>query len=188
MPIRSRRLVTPLVLAALSVCVPFTRAQQPHTKPVAFPENSRAVSPSGRYVLVGVDADTEPNHTVFLEDIRLKTRRKLFNYERHIEVLWNPDSESFALSDYAASDYSHCSIVSVAENVPQVQIWDEMIKATAANEQRSLLHNDHVYIAATNWISSRVLKVKVWGHGEANPTGFTRFYRYEIGFGIRRQQ
>jgi len=134
MPIRSRRLVTPLVLAALSVCVPFTRAQQPHTKPVAFPENSRAVSPNERYVLIGVDADTEPNHTVFLEDIRLKTRRKLFNYERHIEVLWNPDSESFALSDYAASDYSHCSIVSVAENVPQVQIWDEMIKATAANE------------------------------------------------------
>jgi len=96
--------------------------------------------------------------------------------------------ESFAVSDYAGSDYSRCSIVSVTENVPPVQVWDELVKSATANEQKSFLRNDHVYIAATEWISSRVLKVKVWGHGEVNPAGFTRFYRYEIGLGIRRQQ
>lgn len=183
----SRSLMTTLALAALSLCVPFTQAQQAHTKPIAFPEHSRAVSPNGRYVLVGVDSDTEPNHTVFLEDLRLKTRRKLFNYDRHIELLWSPDSESFAVSDYAGSDYSLCSIVSVTGNVPPIQVWDELVKAATANEQKSLLHNDHVYIAATDWVSPRILKVKVWGHGEVNPAGFTRFYRYEIGLGIRRQ-
>jgi len=188
MPIPNRRLLTRLALAALSLYVPLARAQQPFTKPLALPPGSRAVSPNGRYVLVGVDSETEPNHTVFLEDLRLKTRRKLFNYDRHIEVLWNPDSESFAVSDYAGSDYSRCSIVSVMESVSPVQVWDELVKVAAGKERESLLQNDHVYIAATGWISARVLRLKVWGHGEVNPTGFTRFYRYEVGIGIRRQQ
>jgi hypothetical protein len=188
MPIRYRRLVTPLALAALSLCVPFTNAQQPHPRPIVFPEHSRVVSPNGRYVLIDVDADTEPNHTVFLEDLRLKARRRLFNYDRHIDLSWNPDSQSLAVSDYAGSDYSRCRIYSVSENVPPVQVWDELVKAATAKEKKSLLQNDHVYIAASDWISPRVLKVKVWGHGEVNPAGFTSFYRYEIGVGIRRQQ
>jgi hypothetical protein len=188
MPIRNRILLTPLTLAALSLCVPSTRAQQPHTKPIAFPETSRALSPNGRYALIGVDSDSEPNHTVFLEDQQLKTRRRLFNYDRHIDLLWNPDSESFAVSDYAGSDYSRCSIVSVNKNVPPVQVWDELVKVATANERKSLLRNDHVYIAGTDWITSRVLKVKVWGNGEVDPAGFTRFYTYEISLGIRRQQ
>jgi hypothetical protein len=188
MPIRYSKVVMPVALAAISLCVPFARAQQPHPKPIAFPEHSRAVSPDGRYVLVGVDADTEPNHTVFLEDLRLKTRRKLFDYDRHIDLLWNPNSTSFAVSDYAGSDYSRCNIVSVTENVPLVQVWDELVKAATAKGQKSLLQNDHVYVAATEWISPKVLKVKVWGHGEVNPSGFTRFYEYEMGLGIRGRQ
>jgi len=185
---RCRRLLTILAVATLSLCVLSTQAQRPHTNAVSFPEHSRSVSPNGRYVLVGVDAGKEPSHTVYLEDSQLKSQRKLFNYDRHIDLLWNPDSESFAVSDYAGSDYSRCSIVSVTESVSPVQVWDELIKAAPVNEQKSFLRNDHVYIAATEWISSKVLKVKVWGHGEVNPAGFTRFYRYEIGLGITRQQ
>lgn len=185
---RCRRLLTTFAVVAMSLYVPSAQAQQPHTNAISFPQHSRAVSPNGRYVLVGVDADTEPNHTVYLENSQLKTRRKLFSYDRHIDLLWNPDSESFAVSDYAGSDYSRCSIISVTENVPPVQVWDELLTAATANEKKSLLQNDHVYIAATAWISSKVLAIKVWGHGEVNPAGFTRFYRYEIGLGIRRQQ
>jgi hypothetical protein len=185
---RFGRLLMLLAVATMSPCALSTLAQRPHTNAISFPEHSHAISPDGRYVLVAVNADREPSHMVYLEDSQLKSRRKLFNYDRHIDLLWNPDSESFAVSDYAGSDHSRCSIVSVTENVPPVQVWDELVKAAKANDQKSLLRNDHVYIAATDWISSKILKVKVWGHGEVNPGGFTRFYRYEIGFGIRRQQ
>jgi hypothetical protein len=178
--------LTALAVVAFSLCVASTQGQQPHIKAVSFPEHSRAVSPNGHYAIVGVDSDTEPFHTVFLEDLRLRTRRKLFDYGRHIDLLWNPDSKSFALTDYAGSDYSSCSIVSVDENVPPIQLWDELVKAVTGNDQKSLLKKHHVYIAATQWIDSGTLRVKVWGYGDVNPSGFTEFYTYDRDRGIRR--
>lgn len=182
-----RKLLRLIELLAINVCVCLLAAHAQQLHRVSFPEQSRAVSPNGRYAIVGVDSDKEPNHTVFLDDLQQKTRRKLFNYDRHIELLWNSDSKSFAVSDYAGSDYSRCSIVSVTENVPPVQVWDELIKSVNAEERNMLLHNDHVYIAATEWISSTILRVKVWGHGDVNPSGFTRFYRYEIRRGFKHE-
>jgi hypothetical protein len=158
-----------------------TQAQKgPSPKPVSFPQSSRAISPDGHYEIVGVDSDTKPQHTVFLEDRQLKTRRKLFNYDRSISLLWNPDSKSFAVTDYAGSDFSRCGLVSVDEKVPYDDIWEKLVKAVDIAEQKSLLHNHHVYITATEWIDSEKLRIKVWGYGDANPSGFTRFYVYHI--------
>jgi hypothetical protein len=43
--------------------------------PVSFPEQSQAVSPDGRYAVLGVDGDTKLSHTVLLEDRSFRTRR-----------------------------------------------------------------------------------------------------------------
>ena len=88
-------------------------AQNPKTWPMSFPEHSRATSPNRDYALVNVDRETEPYHTVLLENRKLKTRRELFHYGGGIDVRWNPDSQSFTLTDHAGSDYSLCSIVYV---------------------------------------------------------------------------
>jgi len=165
-----------------------TQAQQRRTRAISFPEHSRAVSPNAQSAIVGVDSDTEPYHTVFLEDIRLKTRRKLFNYGRHIDLLWNPDSKSFALTDYAGSDYSRCTIIFVDESVPTIQLWDELVNSVTGDERSALLKNHHVYIAAAEWIDPDRLKVKVWGYGEANSSGFNRFFTYEKSRGFKRQR
>ena len=153
---------------------------------VSFPQHSRAVAPDGRFVIAGVDSDADPYHTVFLEDRQLGTRRKLFSYERHIDLLWNPDSKSFSLTDYGGSDYSRCNIVSVDQTVPTIQVWDELLKALTERERKSLLENHHVYIAAVQWIGASTLKVKVWGYGDVNPSGFTRFYGYDTKGRIKR--
>jgi hypothetical protein len=176
-----------LLLAVLSfIRLAPAQAHRLATKPISFPEHSHAVSPDGRYLISGVDSDSEPFHTVFLDDHRLTTRRKLFNYGRGIEILWNPDSKSFVLNDYAGSDYSECRIISVDEKVQSINVWDKIVKKATTKEQRSLLENHHVYIAAKQWISSKTLKVKVWGYGEVDHDGFTRYYLYETGVGIRR--
>jgi hypothetical protein len=175
-----------LLVAAIAPNGVFAKSNRPATRAVSFPPRSRAVSPNGRYVIVGVDSDKEPYHTVFLHDRRLKTRRKLFNYDRWIELLWNPDSKSFALTDHAGSDFSECRIIPVDEKAQSIDVWDETVKGSAAREKRSFLENHHVYIAAKEWISSKTLKVKVWGYGELDLDGFTRYYLYEIGRGIRR--
>ena len=78
---------------------------------MGFPEHSRATSPNRDYALVNVDRETEPYHTVLLENRKLKTRRELFMAEASTSL--EPDSQSFALTDHAGSDYSLCSIVYV---------------------------------------------------------------------------
>lgn len=159
--------------------------QNMKTSSVAFPEHARATSPDRRYALINVDSDTEPYHTVSLEDRSLKTRRMVFHYDRSVDVLWNPDSKSFALTDYAGSDISACSVVDVDQKVPTIDVWEEILKRIAANERKTLLGNHHVYIAATRWEGSKTLKVKIWGYGDQNPHSFTRFYSYDLGGHVR---
>ena len=180
-----KRLIN-LLLVVFSLMHVVPAQAQLRAKLISFPEHSQAVSPDGRYLITGVYSDSEPYHTVFLDDRRLKTRRKLFDYGRHIELLWNPDSKSFVLNDYAGSDYSECRIISVDEKVQPINVWDRIVKDATNKEQRSLLENHHVYIAAKQWISSKTLKVKVWGYGEVDHDGFTRYYLYEMRGGIRR--
>lgn len=181
---RAILLLAVLILIRMAPAV----AQRLTTKPISFPEHSQAVSPSGRYLITAVDSDSEPHHTIFLNDRRLKTRRVLFSYGRGIEILWNPDSKSFVLNDYAGSDYSECRIISVDEKAESINVWDKIVKDATAKEKRSLIENHHVYIAAKEWIGSKTLKVKVWGYGEVDRDGFTRYYLYEMGRGIRRYE
>jgi len=153
---------------------------------VHFPEQSQAPSPNGRYVIIGEENRAEPFHTAILEDRTLKTRRKLFDYDRHIDLLWNPDSKSFALTDYEGSDYSRCSIVFIDQSVPTIRVWDKLVEVLTHTERKSLLENHHVYIAAMRWIEAGRLKVKVWGYGEVDPSGFTRFYSYGTDGRVKR--
>jgi hypothetical protein len=161
-------------------------ASQASPKIVSFPEQSQAVSPNERYVIIGEENHSEPFHTAILEDRVLRTRRKLFDYDRHIDLLWSLDNRSFAVTDYEESDYSRCSIISTDQTVPTIQVWDELLKALTEKERKSLLGNHHVYIAAVQWIGTGALKVKVWGYGDVNPSGFTRFYSYDMKGRIKR--
>jgi len=175
-----------LLLVVLTVIPRATQTQPLPAKLISFPEHSRAVSPDGRYSITGVYSESEPYHTVFLDDRQLKTRRELFSYSRSIELLWNPDGKSFVLNDYAGSDYSECKIIFVDEKAESIDVWDKIVKGIAPREQRSLLENHHVYIAAREWVSRDAVKVKVWGYGEVNRSGFIRFYTYDKKLGVRR--
>ena len=147
--------------------------------PVSFPEQSQVVSPDGRYVIVGVDSDAEPHHTAFLEDRINKTRRKLFNYDRHVSFLWYYDSDLIAVTDYVGSDSSRCSIVSVDEKAPPTEVLDLLFRQLSESSREILkrhLTNHHVYVEASLWSKPMALKLKVSGYGEADPAGFTEFY------------
>ncbi len=147
--------------------------------PVSFPEQSEAVSPDGRYAIVGIDRDKEPYHTVFLEDRSLKTRRKLFNYDRHIVVLWKSDSKLVAVTNYVGSDSSQCSIVSVDEKVGPIQVLDVLshqLSEDTWNQLKRGLGNHHAYVEASVWDGPASLLVKISGYGDADPAGFAAFY------------
>jgi hypothetical protein len=146
---------------------------------VSFPKLSQAVSPDGRFVVVGINSDKEPNHTVFLEDRYLKTRRKLFTYERHIVVLWKADSKLFAVTNYVGSNSSRCTIISVDRKAKPIEVTAVLSHQLAEASRKRLqnqLNNHHVYVEAVVWDGPTSLQVKMSGYGDEDPAGFTEFY------------
>ena len=65
-----------------------------------FPgKRSELPSPDGHYVLVNVDSDREPYHSIILKEKSTSTTRKISDYGRSATVVWAPDSRHFALND-----------------------------------------------------------------------------------------
>jgi hypothetical protein len=140
-------------------------------------------------VVVNVDSDSEPYHTVFLATDGSNERRELFTYERGMEVLWSPNSQFFVVNDYAGSDYSRCRVHSVETGKAPIQIWDELLASQSANVRSLLLDNHHVYIAATRWVTSISFNLKAWGYGDKSPSGsgFVRHFTYTVGQGFQKR-
>src|SRR5262249_30931269 len=165
--------------ASLAACRPGPCPVVTDIFPVSFPEQSQAESPDGRYVVVGINSDIEPYHTVFLEDRHLKTRRKLFTYERHIVVLWKADGKLFAVTDYVGSNNSRCTIISVDEKAQPIEVTVVLSHQLAEASRKRLqnrLSNHHVYVEAMVWDGPTSLQVKVSGYGDEDRAGFTEFY------------
>jgi hypothetical protein len=147
--------------------------------PVSFPDQSQAVSPDGRYAVLNIDSDRKPHHRAVLEDRSLKTRRKLFDYERHIVLLWDYDSQMFAVTDYIGTDSSTCSIISVDDKVPRLEAVDLLLRQLSEDAKKTLqseLSNHHAYVEASVWVRPTTLVLKVSGYGDKNSKGFSEFY------------
>lgn len=153
------------------------------TELVSFPsKQTQAVSPDGRFAIVNVDSDTEPHHMLFLENRQHKTRRKLMEYGRSIEVLWNPSGTSFAVTDYAGSNLAECLVFSVNDSEAPRNVADALqTSITNLKEQVSLRESSHVYWTAVRWKSSDSLLVRVWGHTDSTPAkSFQYFHTYKL--------
>ena len=166
---------------ALAMCAA-PAAPQDSSSRVSFPSTrNEAVSPDRRFALVNTDSDTKLYHTLSLEDQKTKSRRKILEYGRSVEVLWNPQSTSFAVNYNEGSNIAECMVFSTLPDRPPSDVGDHIRHSvTNPKELASLEKNDHLYYAAVRWISPEVLRVKVWGHGDENPSGFKRFYAVRL--------
>jgi hypothetical protein len=159
------------------------RASDKTIHPVSFPSaHTHAVAPDGRFAVVNVDSDKEPYHALFLEDRQTNSWRKVLEYDRSVEVLWNPDSSAFAVNNYAGSNVGECLILFTKGKTAPVNVGDALLDRMASGEELSTLHiSDHIYWTAVRWTSPGLLKVKVWGHTGVNPVrDFQYFHAYKI--------
>ena len=113
-----------------------------------FPgKRSELPSPDGHYVLVNVDSDREPYHSIILKEKSTSTMRKISDYGRSATVVWAPDSRHFALNDYAGSDFTNTHIIAVDESVPRIDI---QMKSSPMSD---VWREDHEYFASYGgWI------------------------------------
>ena len=147
--------------------------------PVSFPEQSSALSPNGRYAIIGDDRDTGTYHSLFLEDRLVKTRRRIFNYDRRVLLVWNLSSNAFAVTDYVAKDSAECRVVSVDAKVPPIQVLDVLSRQLPPEKWKDLqaaLRKHHVSVEAVEWSGSGSLLIKISENRELRPESFTGFY------------
>jgi len=171
-----------LIMVALAI-IPSLRASDKTIHAVSFPSaHTHAVAPDGRFAVVNVDSDKEPYHVLFLEDRQTNSRRKVLEYDRSVEVLWDPDSSAFAVNHYAGSNIGECLILFTKGQTTPVNVGDALLDRMVRGVELSTLHkSDHIYWTAVRWTSPEVLKVKVWGHTDVSPVqDFQYFHAYKI--------
>lgn len=164
-----------LILALLQV---LTYAQANYAR---FPSaKSQAPSPDGRYVVVNIDNQRQPYHSIILEEKGTGRTRKIADYERSVAVLWAPSSGLLALNEYSGSDSTSTYIIPLDESLPKIDVQKEIV-----SKAKHIAHGDHEYFGVMRWVDDRRVIVNHWGHGESEQ-GFCECYIYTLNGSVRR--
>jgi hypothetical protein len=149
--------------------------------------NSETKSPDGRYTICNTDDDKqEPSHVLALIDAKDGSTRKVYSYERHVDVLWSPTSVAFVVNDYEGSDAAHPVLFAAPWASQPIDLREKLIGYLRSGRgAKSVLDNHHVYFSAERWLSGDDILCQVTGYGEVDPKGFTSQYVYKIGSGFR---
>jgi hypothetical protein len=155
---------------------------------ISFPgAKSETKSPDGRYTIRNTDDEKqEPSHVLALIDAKDGSTRKVYSYERHVDVLWSPASAAFVVNDYEGSDAAHPVLFTAPWTNQPVELREKLIGFLRSGRgAKSLLDNHHVYFSAQRWLSDDEILCQVTGYGDVDPKGFTAQYVYKIGAGFR---
>ena len=153
--------------------------------PPEFPGPTPAPSPDKRYVIESQQPTSAlPQHVLLLQDTTTNATKELLRFNRHVEVLWAPNSRAIAINDFTGSDSATCWIVRIEGDRLQSEDLGARLEATPGFNAR--IHgNHHVYIHAVAWADQTVVRVSVDGYGEMDPRGFADLYEYTLGGELR---
>jgi hypothetical protein len=166
-----------LILGVVAVVVIPSLAQVSRNFPGP---KSELTSPNVRYVIQNVDHNEEYKHFLFLKDKATGTSRQVYEYGRSASVVWSPDSRHSAINDYAGSDYTETSIVSVDEKTPSIDVRKEINSKSDVT-----LSGDHEYFGVAYWIDNRRVVVHHSGYGNGGPT-YCECFVYVLNGRVRK--
>jgi hypothetical protein len=93
------------------------------------------------------------------------------------------------VNDYAGSDFSKVLIFSAEQDSPPDDVGAQLLHSLQESpDRKSLTDNHHVYFAASSWEGDESVRLKVWGYGQVDPKGFSRWYQYTLGGSFQRLQ
>jgi len=155
---------------------------------VSFPgAKSETKSPDGRFTIRNTDDEKqEPSHVLALIDAKDGSTRKVYSYERHVDILWSPNSTAFVVNDYEGSDAAHPVLFTAPWTNKPVDLREKLIGFLGSGSGiKSVLDNHHVYFSVQRWLGGGEMLCQVTGYGDVDPKGFTSQYVYKIGSGFR---
>jgi hypothetical protein len=153
----------------------------------SFPgEKSELTSPDQRWTLQNVDRDEEPYHTILLKDNTSGKIRRIYDYDRSVRVVWAPDSCHFAINEYAGSDFTETSILSVDETIRKIDVQKEVLHHDKQLRERvTAVGRGHDYFAVMRWLDKHRAVVHHWGHNDVPPLRpFCECYIYDLNSSV----
>jgi hypothetical protein len=133
-------------------------------------------SPKGTFSICNEDHDEEPNHSLFLRDERSRRRTKLLDYDRNVEISWEPNSNLFFVNDNLGSDTADCYIMSI-DGLKNIRILSEISKILP--ERVTNAH--HLYVTCKIWRSEQSVEIGVEGYGgNIGGPNYSFDYRYDL--------
>jgi len=84
-------------------------------------------------------------------------------YLRDVDVLWSPDSNYVAITDWIGSNVADCYVIDVAAPRNKMSVTDRLPKLREAAIS-------HFYVSCTRWLNARKIAVQVEGHTDDTPS------------------
>lgn len=182
-----------LRLSIILTFVYWSAAMAQETQLIKLPGEVSAIpSPDGKYVLINVDSENEKqslslggNHALYLQNLKTGKQKKIYSYDRYIEILWSPKGSKLLINDHGGSDYSFPIIFLINDNKQPIDVGKQIKENMAMASNQSISGNHHVYIVGTKWLDENRVKIKIYGYGDVDPRGFTLWYEYSIQNGFK---
>jgi hypothetical protein len=121
---------------------------------------------------------------LYLRDLNTGEEKKIYSYDRHVEVLWSPKGGRLVINDYGGSNYANC-IIFIFDPAWDIIDIEQLVRQNLYSN-KSIFTNEHVYIVGIEWTREDVVKIKFYGYGSVNPEGFTLWYKYYITGQLKR--
>jgi hypothetical protein len=142
---------------------------------IQFPGSVPSVSPNGRFVLTWKEPSKGiPDHQLFLRDRKFNWDKSVYQFGRHIEVVWAPDSKHFALTDHAGSNLSEVLLVDPLNSGQKlsVPIPEEI--------EKKIADHHHVYIQFVRWLSGRKVRLSIEAYDSNSKSPYKGYFDYEL--------
>ena len=138
---------------------------------VKFPPTDSTIDPTKRFLVECKEATDSSNHFLILKDLKNGKRRKVLEFERHLDFSWAPDGNAFAVTDWGGSDFSSAWIGFPSDSSKQIKL---------EYDSPQVKENHHVYFEVLRWQNPSSTLLKVSGYGEHDSNGFEKYFNANL--------
>lgn len=142
----------------------------------SFPGAMISWSPDKRWQASSVPPTSDEGHRLNLKSSIDGSTREVLKFPRQIDLLWSPDSQTMAVTDYVGSDSSDCLIVDVV--TLRMQSIAQAIQSSVL--EPAIEGNHHSYVKCLKWLSKSIVEIRVQAYGDRNPQGVMKRARFDI--------
>ncbi len=145
----------------------------------------KMVDPTGRWTVNYQAPTSNAPHRLFVTDSRTNRAWLLYEFDRHVNVLWAPDGSVLAITDYSGSSESEIKIIDPKNQKKRIDVERQLV--ASLGKIPALYENGHRYFEAVKWPTPTLLRFEVHAHDAHPGKEYRGIFELQLGTGQVRQ-